>query len=356
MNKTALAEMVVRVCRLAWQKGLLAATDGNISARLDDNRLLITPSGRSKAFVEPGDLMEVDLEGRVLAGTGRPSSEARLHYLVYRLIPEARAVVHAHPPVATAFSLAGRDLGCQGLPEVVLGLGSIPTAPYATPTTPDLPAAVEPYLRSGHKALLLAHHGSLTWGANLEAAWALTEKVEHASQVLLAAQALGGGRDLPPAELARLAGLGEEYGLRCRPPVDARPLAERVRVENLPLTDEFRYTKRYQDDRGEAHLILNGQAVRKVALMTLKPGTGFRGGHFHRIKTEGMYVVSGRIRYDLTCIRTGETAQLAMGPGDLLWMPVGVAHRLAALEEATLVELCDTPYDPADDLKFEFPA
>jgi len=348
-------EQLVQVCRLAYQRGYMAASDGNVSLRLDDGSVLITPSGRCKAFIQPEDILCVDLEGGVISGQGKPSSEGQLHYLVYKERPDVAAVVHAHPPTATAFSLAGRQLDCRSLPELMIHLGEAPTAPYATPTTADLPAAVKPYV-AGCDAMLLAHHGSLTMAANLERAWALTEKLEHAAITLLAAEQLGGARPLAQHDLDRLTELGRRYGLRRDAAVQAPPppLAQRLKVEHLPETTEFATAKRHPDARGMAHLIVDDRPLRRVCLLTLEPGKGFRGGHVHNRKTEGFYVAQGAAVLEAVCALSGEKTRLELGVGDLVWLPPGVAHRIWASQPLVFVELTDRPYDKNDDAPFNF--
>ncbi len=345
-------EQMVAFCRLGWQRGYLAATDGNISLRLGPERVLITPAGRSKALLQPEDLVEVDLAGKVLSGRGRPSAELALHLAVYEELPRAGAVVHAHPPLATAFSLAGRELELGALPEALVHLGPVPLVPYATPGSRELARAVRPYLgRAG--ALLLEHHGTLAHGPDLESAWARTEKLESAAQVLLAAESLGGARPLPPEEQARLLAMG---GHQAAPEGALPPLARRIEARHLPLTADFMTEKRWQDARGQAHLIVDDRPLRRVCLLTLEPGAGFRGAHLHRRKHEGFYVVEGRALVELVCAQSGERLTLEQGPGDRLWLPPGVAHRISAPgpDPLVFVEFTDRPYDRDDDIPFDF--
>jgi L-fuculose-phosphate aldolase len=194
----------------------------------------------------------------------------------------------------------------------------------------------------------MAHHGSVTVGAGLEEAWARTEKLEHAAAVLLTARGLGGPLSLPAGERERLLA---QAGRREGPPP---PLARRYRLELLPHTAEFATEKRHSDQRGEAHLIADGWPAARVALLTLEPGTGHRGGHYHRAKREGFYLVSGKARVELACPETGESEELRLEPGHRLFLPPGVAHRIEALEPLAFVELCDRPYDPEDDVPHQF--
>jgi L-fuculose-phosphate aldolase len=198
-------EEVIKVCRNLADKGLIAATDGNVSCRVALERLLVTPSGQPKGTLQPVDLLLVDDRGEVLAGDGRPSSEIRMHLEVYRQCPEIAAVVHAHPPMLTALTLAGLPFPADALPEVWLTFGSVPTAPYATPATAEVPAAIAPYLKK-HQAVLLERHGSLTLGKTLDEAYLRLEKLEHAATVFFYARLLGQDSitPLPAASLEKL--------------------------------------------------------------------------------------------------------------------------------------------------------
>src|SRR4030042_2197969 len=202
---TRLKREMVEICRMLHRKNLVAATDGNVSARVGD-RLLTTPSGVNKGWVKEEQIITVDLNGRLVEGSGRPTSELAMHLTVYRLRPEVQAVVHAHPPLATAFTIAGVSLEEQVLPEVVLNLGVILTAAYATPSSPEGPEAIRELIKT-HDALLLERHGAVTVGADLMEAYNKMEKLEHTALVLLLAHLLGGVRVLPPEEVAKLLSL-----------------------------------------------------------------------------------------------------------------------------------------------------
>ena len=180
---------VITVCRKLAEKGLIAATDGNVSCRVGLERLLVTPSGKPKGALEPSDLLLLNGQGEVLAGRDRPSSEMRMHLEVYRQRADVAAVVHAHPPMLTAFTLAGMPFLAEALPEVWLTFGAVPTAPYSTPATAEVPAAIAPFLEN-HQAILLERHGSLTLGRTLDEAYLRLEKLEHAARVLFYARLL----------------------------------------------------------------------------------------------------------------------------------------------------------------------
>lgn len=203
---------MVEVCRALYQRQLLAAMDGNLSVRHGEN-LLTTPSGINKGFIQEKDILTVDFTGQVLAGAGQPTSELLLHLEVYRTRPEVRAAIHAHPPIATAFTIAGLSLAEGILPEVVLSLGAIPTAPYATTGTSEMATAVRDLLPY-YDAILLEQHGALTVGKTLWEAYNRMEKVEHAAWTVWLARQLGGARSLPSEEVATLTHLGISKGYR----------------------------------------------------------------------------------------------------------------------------------------------
>ncbi len=209
-----LRQQIIAVGKLLHQKGYVAATDGNISARWGEDKVLVTPSGVSKGLMSPGDLLVTDLEGRLLdeAGGGKPSSEFPLHLQAYRQRPDVRAVVHAHPPVAIACSIAGLSLEPCVIPEVVVMLGSIPTAPYATPGTPEGAEVIRELILT-RDALLLDHHGVVAVGSSPMDAYLKLEKVEHAAQIILAARQLGRVTPLKPEQVEKLIDIRRRHGL-----------------------------------------------------------------------------------------------------------------------------------------------
>jgi L-fuculose-phosphate aldolase len=204
-----LKEDIVRICRMLHRKNYLAATDGNVSVRRGD-RVLITPSGVNKGLMGADQVITVDLGGKVLEGEGRPSSEIRMHLLAYELRPEVGAVVHAHLPYATGCTLAGIDLLEPILPEVVITLGGIPTAPYATPGTAEVPEAIRDFVQE-FDAILLSRHGAMTVGRDVTDAYNKMEKLEHTARVVLAARLQGPVSPLPAAEVEKLRHMGEKY-------------------------------------------------------------------------------------------------------------------------------------------------
>ena len=184
---------ICKVGRWMYRHGFVVASEGNLSVRLDVDRILVTPAGTCKGRLLPHDLIVTDLQGTVVAGTGRPSSELQMHLLCYRLKSHVRAVCHAHPPTATGFAAAGRGLEEAVLPEVVSVLGKIPLAPYGTPGTMELCAGLESLVPS-HDAILLENHGVVTCGKDLITAYRHMETVEHFARVMLVAESLGGPR------------------------------------------------------------------------------------------------------------------------------------------------------------------
>jgi L-fuculose-phosphate aldolase len=213
---------MVEIGRRMYARGYTASNDGNISVRLDGGRLLMTPKNVCKGFMDPAMMCITDLDGTKLAGDRDPSSEMQMHLEVYRQRPDVNAVVHAHPPVATAFAVAGIPLDRAVLAEVVTTLGSVPIAEYATPSTRELPEAVRKYVKA-HDGMLLANHGALTLGADLFSAYYKMETIEHFANISFVARMLGGERLLSREEVLRLQGLRGTYGISAPAPICADP-------------------------------------------------------------------------------------------------------------------------------------
>ena len=207
---TDLREELCRVCRLLYDRGYVAGHDGNVSLRLPDGNLLVTPSGVSKGRLEPEMLVVCDLEGNVLAGDRHPSSETPMHLEVYRQRPDVGAVVHAHPVMATAFAVCGKALEEPFLIETISGLGAVPVAPYALPSTHEVPESIRPFVKD-HSALLLANHGALTWGRDLWEAFDRMEVLEHTAKIYAQVHQMGGGVELSPEQVEALLALSGRY-------------------------------------------------------------------------------------------------------------------------------------------------
>jgi L-fuculose-phosphate aldolase len=193
------------VCHRLYARGLIAGPDGNVSVRLASGDILITPSGRSKGKVTAGSLIVVDITGRLIEGQSRPSSEMRMHLRIYERRADVKAIVHAHPPTATGFGVAGLSITAPVLPEVILQMGTVPLVPYATPGTDALPDSMEPFLMQ-HDAFLLANHGATTVGPTLEMAHQRMESLEHAARILFVARSLGTVNELSAADVMALRG------------------------------------------------------------------------------------------------------------------------------------------------------
>lgn len=185
------------------QLGFAPGTSGNLSARLGRDRLLVTPTGMSKRFLKPEDMVIVDLQGRLVAGDRNATSELSMHLAIYHLRDDVHAVVHSHPPVATAFACSGRGLDDRLCQEAIMTLGTVPLARYATTGTDEVAASLAPYIPA-HDAILMENHGSVTYGATVLEAFLRTETLEHLAQVTLACHQLGSPRPLGATEIAQL--------------------------------------------------------------------------------------------------------------------------------------------------------
>ena len=194
---------IVVTCQRLYARGLIVGTEGNVSVRVTPERLWITPAGCHKGWLSPEALICIDFAGQVLTGQGRPSSETPMHLALYRCRPEIQAVIHAHPPVATALTVAGYRLEPALLPETIVLLGEVPTVPYQMPTTQRFAEEVSAAMHSVD-AVLLENHGSVTVGSSLQAAFNLMEMVERAAQVFYLAKTLGRVQPLPAAAVAAL--------------------------------------------------------------------------------------------------------------------------------------------------------
>jgi len=180
-------------CRQLAAHGLIAGRDGNLSVRLGADRVLVTPSGFIKSLVTAADMVEVDLGGKARRKSARkPTSELDLHLRILRHRPDVQAVVHAHPPAATGFAVAGQEIPDNLLPELIFVVGPVPLVPFGMPGTPELGDRIVPYLEDRrHHALLLANHGAVTLGRTLDEAWIRMESLEHSARIITAARAVG---------------------------------------------------------------------------------------------------------------------------------------------------------------------
>lgn len=204
-DEKALREEICEIGRRMYARRMVAANDGNLSVRLSEDEILCTPTGISKGFMKPEQLCKVDLSGNVLAMAEGfvPSSEVKMHLRVYQKRPDIMAAAHAHPIFATSFAVMGRALDIPIMPEVIVNFGKVPLAPYGTPSTAEIPDAIEPYLADYH-AILLESHGALTWAKDLTTAYMKMESLEFYAELLYRTTQLGGPRELSAKKLARL--------------------------------------------------------------------------------------------------------------------------------------------------------
>jgi len=190
MNEYKLKEQICEIGRRVYAKGFAAANDGNISIRLSDREVMCSPTMVSKGFMKPEDICKVDYEGKQLAGTRKRSSEILLHLAVYKNRPDVNAVVHCHPPHATAFAVAGVPIPMCILPEVEVFLGEVPTATYETPGTQKFAETIVPHLKSSN-TIILANHGTVTFGPDLEKAYWNSEIIDAYCRILILSRQLG---------------------------------------------------------------------------------------------------------------------------------------------------------------------
>ncbi len=240
---------IVDIGKLVYQKGWVAANDGNISVRLDNNKILCTCTGISKGMMTPDDLIICDLDGNKLEGSRERTSEIAMHLTIYQMRPDVFSVLHAHPPTATGFAVAGRALNQALLPEVIIGLGCVPLADYGLPGTPALTDGMLPYIPK-YEAILMGNHGSVCYGEDVYKAYFKMETVEHFARIALVAELLGGAKVLPKNEVDKLFDSRTRYGVKSRSsmepgcPVvaeDVEPRGERFQVtrdELIALVDE----------------------------------------------------------------------------------------------------------------------
>ena len=213
-------EIKKEICEVGlklWQKGFVAANDGNISVKISDNEYYCTPTGVSKASLTPDMIIKVDENGKKIEGKLNPSSEIKMHMRVYQKRPDVTAVVHAHPPVATAFTVADIDLDQYILPEAVLTIGNVPTCDYGTPSTMEIPDSLDPYLQQ-HDAFLLRNHGALTVGCSLNKAFFVMEEVEFNAVICKHAMDLGAVHEISNDQLKKLMDLRKAMNLPGRHP------------------------------------------------------------------------------------------------------------------------------------------
>ena len=223
---------IVDIGRLVYQKGWVAANDGNITLRLDAQRILATPTGVSKGMMHVDDLIVIDMHGKKLSGRKECTSEVAMHMKIH-------AVLHAHPPVATGFAAAGRPLNLALLPEVIIGLGCVPLAEYGLPGTPALTDPLIPYIPK-YDAILMGNHGAVSYGEDVYKAFFRMETMEHFARISLVAELLGGPTVLPKAEVEKLFDSRTRYGVKARAAMEP---GCPVYAEQVPQGERFYVTR-----------------------------------------------------------------------------------------------------------------
>lgn len=234
-----LKKEIVEIGKRIWMRGYVAANDGNISVVLNENELLTTPTGVSKGFMSVDMILKVDRTGKMISGNSKykPSSEIKMHLEVYKERPDIKAVVHAHPPYATSFAVAGIPLNKCVLPEAVLTIGAVPTAKYGLPSTKEIPDAIREHIKNSD-VVLLENHGALTLGSDLLTAYHRMETLEHTATIIWNAIQLGNLNVLPEYERDRLMELRNSFGLKGRVTVcDSTPMPSNERP--IPLASSF---------------------------------------------------------------------------------------------------------------------
>src|SRR6266571_2450524 len=210
MDEQTARRDLIKICHLMYERSYVVSSDGNVSVRLDDGRILATPTMTCKGRMTDDLIAVTDLEGRSV-NERRASSELAMHLLIYRERPDVRAVCHAHPPHGTAFAVAGLPIDQPILSEVILTLGCVPLAEYGTPSTEELTDAMRPLVKH-HNALLMANHGAVAYGADLWQAWDRLETLEHTARIAILSRTLGGSRNLPPEAIEKLINVREAAG------------------------------------------------------------------------------------------------------------------------------------------------
>ncbi len=235
-------DQLIDICHRLYAKGFVTATDGNVSVRLENGNFLTTRTSVNKGAVTAEDLVEADLTGKSLTSNLKPSTEFGMHLYIYSQRPDVNAVVHAHPTYATGFAAARQALDTCVFPEVIVGLGAIPLADYATPSTDEVASSLAPYVKNAD-AILLANHGVVTYGKDLYDAYFKMEKVEHAAHIMFVARLLGGEKALSSAQVEKLRAISQQsYGKEFsgKPACETRDQSH----AEIPTGEEIRFIVR----------------------------------------------------------------------------------------------------------------
>lgn len=219
MTEKELRDQICDVCHKMWQLGWVAANDGNVTAKIDENTFLATPTGMSKSFITPETLIKINASGEILEATDglRPSSEIKMHLRCYEKRDDVGAVIHAHPPGATGFAVAHKPMDMYNMIEDVAVIGAVPLTPYGTPSTTEVPDSIEPYLQD-HDVMLLTNHGALAVGCDVITAFYRMESLELWAKITINAIILGGSNDISKENIDKLLNLRTYYGITGRHP------------------------------------------------------------------------------------------------------------------------------------------
>lgn len=214
MDEKNARKALAEVCQQAYQRRYICGTEGNFSIRLADDVLLTTPRGTCKGRLQPDDLVLTNINGELLSNSdhGKPSTELSMHITAYKMRPDIKAVVHAHPTCAVGFTVAGVPLEQPVLPEVVCTVGSIPTATYATPSTEEVSESIQNLVQE-YDVMMMDHHGALCLGSDIWDAFYKLETLEHYAETMLVAHLLGGIKPLSPEQVKKLIAVRGVYGL-----------------------------------------------------------------------------------------------------------------------------------------------
>ena len=272
---------IVEIGRRIYNQGFVASNDGNISIRISDTEILATPSGLAKGFMNPDQIIKCDLQGNKIAGDPnlKPSSEIKMHCAVYLARPDITAVVHAHPPVATGFAVAGIPLEKCVLPEIILTIGSIPLAQYGTPSTEEVPNSIRNLIKNCD-AVLLANHGALTVGKDVYNAYYKMESLEHFAKISLAARQLGGEKVLSAPQVDKLMEVRNQLGitgpvLTCKGPecaecgiCDTEQMQEMLRQKQQQLWQQAKSVTSGAKEEDNSELItkITEEVVRRIVI------------------------------------------------------------------------------------------
>lgn len=228
---------ICEVGRRIYNNGFVAANDGNISVRINENTVLTTPTGVSKGFMTPDMIVKADMEGNVISGKLKPSSELKMHLDVYKNREDVKSVVHAHPPTATGFAVAGIEMNEMIMPEVIITLGTVPIAKYGTPSTMEIPEAVRKHLDC-YDGVLLENHGALTVGTDLFNAYFKMETIELAAKINMTARQLGGIKEISPDNVEKLYDIRQQMGIEGNHPATCMECGSCSIEENTNISQD----------------------------------------------------------------------------------------------------------------------